>query len=395
MRKTILLLFFAGLTNFIIAQEASNDKIISAFLRHGRVLQLNSFVKGDNEFNHVIKNFTDASLRYEIQTNGCREWHSAYNYPSYGFGLYLTDFDDKGLLNTPFAAYAFLSSSYWQSKRLNLRGELALGLAANWNHFSLDNALNVAVGSPVTCYLDYGLHLYYKTDINLDFGFGLSMTHYSNGALRKPNRGINVVAPRLSVKYKGLNKAKITQAESPLAISSNSLPALKPRSFVVSAFGGIFGYYYRAYGSGIADSIFREQFLVGGLSVSALHNFNIKHSLGFGLDVGYFEMTGKSTKIKDGVIIVNDQAGFWERLNAALFLAYEYRIRRFAMTFEPSIYLYKYKIDARDPISDVPLIFQRIGIRWQFFDHCFVGLKLRAYNISVAHFLEWSVGIKL
>jgi hypothetical protein len=393
-KKTIIFLFVISVSILATSQTA-NDKVFSAFSHYGSVFQTNGFIKGENRLDYPVKRFADISLRYEIQTNGSESWHALYDYPSYGFGLYLIDFKDKGLLRTPFAAYAFLSVSYWQSKRFDIRGEFALGLATNWDYFSRDNILNTAIGSPVTCYFDYGFHLYYKTNSNFDIGFGVSSTHFSNGALRKPNRGINVIAPRLAVKYSGFNEKGSRNAGSDLAHSKDPLPSSNSFTFVISAFGGVFGHYYRAYNYGIADSIFQKQFLVCGLSPSVLYNFNIKHSLGIGLDVAYFDMAGKSLAIKDESIVMSDEVGFMEKLNAAVFLAYEYRMHNFALTIEPAIYLYKYNSQTENSIYDAPAFYQRIGVRWQFSKHCFVGLKLRAYRFSIAHFIEWNVGVKL
>jgi hypothetical protein len=125
-----------------------------------------------------------------------------------------------------------------------------------------------------------------------------------------------------------------------------------------------------------------------------IYNFNIKHGLGVGFDIAYFDMAGKSTAITEKEIILNDEIDTWQRFNAGIFLAYEYRMNHFVLKLEPCFYLYRYSSKTENLIVDVPLAYQRIGIGWQFSKHYSVGLKLRAYRFSIAHFIEWNIGIK-
>src|SRR5262245_65258131 len=41
------------------------------------------------------------------QTDGTRDWHRVYNYPSYGVGLFIGRFDQDRELGRPFATYGF------------------------------------------------------------------------------------------------------------------------------------------------------------------------------------------------------------------------------------------------------------------------------------------------
>ncbi|MDR1847154.1 MAG: acyloxyacyl hydrolase [Bacteroidales bacterium] len=393
--KQIFTLFLLSFAIMSLHSQQRNDVYISAFSHYGSVISTNSFLNGENRLNQSVKRFGDISLRCEIQTNGCRQWHSWYDYPSFGFGLYLIDFRDNGLLRTPIAAYTFLSFSYWHNKRLDLRGEFALGLAGNWDYFSENNVLNTAIGSPITCYFDYGFHLYCNITGQFKAGVGVSMTHFSNGGLRKPNKGINMIAPRFALKYNAFPQKKNDNSLSQNNVSKEQMPNVNKFNFVLTTFGGSYGHYYRAYNYGLADSIFRKSFFVCGISPSVIYNFNIKHGLGLGLDFAYFDMAGKSTEITNGEIVLRDEIKNQQRFNAALFLAYEYRIHHFTLTVEPCLYLYQYKSETENLITDVPVFYQRIGVRWQATNHFFCGLKLRAYNFSIAHFIEWNVGIRL
>ena len=73
----------------------------------GWVLPTNDYVKGENDIYQPITRIYTLSLRYERQTDGSRPWHQLYNYPSYGLGLYIADFNVKNQLGNPITLYGF------------------------------------------------------------------------------------------------------------------------------------------------------------------------------------------------------------------------------------------------------------------------------------------------
>ncbi|MDR1725266.1 MAG: acyloxyacyl hydrolase [Bacteroidales bacterium] len=391
MRKALLIVLLLVLCSFSAAL-GQNNKVFSIFTHYGKVITTNSFLKGENKLNCPINIFKDFSIRYEIQTNGSKPWHSFYDYPSFGIGIDVIDFSDKGLLKTPVAAYSFLSMSYWKNKKFDLRGEFSLGIAGNWNYFDEKNNIeNTAIGSALTCYFDYGFHLYYKVVPNIDMSLGISMTHFSNGALKKPNRGINIISPRLAVKGTLKNyKEKIN-----LSNESQYFDTINTFSFSCPVFVGIFGDYYRAYNYGINDSLYRKQFIVFGISPTIHYNFNIKHSVGLGFDAAYFDMAGKYLAVENGEIVLCYESNWKKRFNAGVFISYEWRMFNFILTVEPCLYLYKHDVKIEYSFFYVPIFYQRIGFQYLFSKNFFAGLKLRAYRFSIAHFIEWNLGIRL
>jgi hypothetical protein len=389
-RVVVLLLLCLSVFGFSLRfsfAQTLKGKSFSLFSHYGYVQPTNDFVKGINNENFKIKNMTDVSLRYEIHTDGLQDWHQLYHYPSFGFGLLYADFHDKNLLGKPFAAYSFLSMSYYRSKRFNLRGEFSLGLAWNWKHFSKDNPLNVAIGSAVTYYIAAELQFYYFLNRNLDIGLGISTTHFSNGALSKPNKGINVISPRLTLRYLPLGREELKHRTIEHSFK-------KGFDFVFMGFGGAQSYFKDLSFNDVDDTLFKTSFMAYGLTATALRTFSPKSSLGLGMDITYFESAGNTLSIEDRQVKLNDPVKPIDKVAIGLFVAYEYKIRNLSLTFEPGIYLHKYTSE-QETISDPLLLYQRIGVRYQIDKNFFVGMKLRAYNFSVAHIVEWQVGYRL
>ena len=136
------------------------DRFLDSYSIHGQsgwVLPTNDFVKGNNTQQTPISLIYAASLRYERQTDGSRPWHQLYDYPSYGLGLYIADFNVKNQLGKPIALYGFMSSYVINKPKWSLKTEISIGLAFNWQHFSTENPLNDAMGASLSCYIDAGM----------------------------------------------------------------------------------------------------------------------------------------------------------------------------------------------------------------------------------------------
>ena len=129
----------------------------------------------------------------------------------------------------------------------------------------------------------------------------------------------------------------------------------------------------------------RRSYFVFGIDRRVLRRFNLKHSLGFGLGLGYNQYVGTSYKIIDRELRFYG-INHAERFNFSAYISYEYSIHRLGIVLEPGIYLYKNKLD------ESKRLFQRIGLRYNFANGFFAGLNLRAANFSVAQYIEWTIG---
>ncbi len=376
MNKTCLwlLLLFVSLSS--ISQNKSTH-FYSMFGQYGFVMPTNDFVRGENTENKSISQVYAISFRYAIQTAGEKYWHQMYDYPSYGFGIYTADFNVKNQLGKPVALYAFISKPIFTEGKYSLTGDYALGMAFNWKHFTPSNPERVAMGGEASCYIDATLTLNRSISQNYTLGLGLSLSHFSNGAIRKPNKGLNLISSKLSLNY--LPQPMKHQKTIPLPyfdkhtddlwsvfIGSHNVLTTLPENFK-------------------DDRYNRRSYFVFGIDRRVLRRFNLKHSLGFGIGLGYNQYVGTNYKIF-GRELCFYEINHSERFNLSAYISYEYRIHRLGIVLEPGIYLYKNKQD------ESRRLFQRIGLRYNFNNGFFAGLNLRAANFSVAQYIEWTIG---
>ena len=220
------------------------DLTLMAFYQQGWVLPTNAFVKGNNVNQMPIETFRTASLQMSVQTKGEKLWQQLYNYPMFGAGINTIRFINAPYLGKPVSAYSTLSIPLLRWESFSLYSDFGLGLTFNWGSYREDK-YNIAIGTGQTLYFNEGFSLEYKSREGLVINAGTSFTHFSNGSLKVPNRGINIFAPKIGLGY--------NFAESPQEFKTRAVPEYQKHSeFCFSFFGALRNEYY--YGSDV-DSI--------------------------------------------------------------------------------------------------------------------------------------------
>ena len=120
--------------------------------------------------------------------NGREEWSAAYKYPKVGIMGQYFNYQSPNVLGHSAAAVLYMEPRLW--KRLSYR--LGTGLVYNSRPFSLENnTTNLMLGSHLALVMHGQLSFYQPVLPSLHLRFSLGITHFSNGAYKLPNAGIN------------------------------------------------------------------------------------------------------------------------------------------------------------------------------------------------------------
>ena len=168
----------------------------------GLVLQSNDFVRGENRKETPIKSFSATDLRLGWQSRGDKAWHHTHNLPYYGIGIHNIVFSKVEELGYPAALYFFFGAPFSRNTKSSFDYEFSFGLSHNWEPYdNVDNPFNLAIGSYRNAYIDAKVKYvrYLGKRMSLDAGF--RFTHFSNGAMKFPNAGINLFAPFVGLRY--------------------------------------------------------------------------------------------------------------------------------------------------------------------------------------------------
>jgi hypothetical protein len=99
---------------------------------------------------------------------------------------------------------ALLSAKFWmvRSRYIDFFIRASTGAAFAPTHFNpVSNPLNDAIGSTINSGDELRFGLDFKIDPSLQVLWGISLTHYSNGASQLPNLGVNVPAFTVGLRY--------------------------------------------------------------------------------------------------------------------------------------------------------------------------------------------------
>lgn len=389
--KHILLILITGL---LVQSAISNDSIksdtnrfrksLGLYYQLGKVVPSHGFVRGENPNNEPYDIYQAFSFKYNIHTDGRKLWQQLYAYPMWGFGLYGAFFaNDYDQLGNPFAAYMFIDLPLKRWKKWTLDYEMGFGIAFNWKRHDLrENDYYYPIGSKSTVFIDGGINATWEVSKRVDLSAGITYTHFSNGAVRLPNLGLNMIGARLEVRYLLKDRPEFIKREIPVYHKEWEWIILVAPSMRQVGFE-----YVAENGDTLAIA-----FDYGVISLSTTFNRQISHKVKFGLggDISYNTSYGAETIMVNGV---PEKAPFEtkDKILIGLYPSFELVLGRLSMIAQPGFYVYRKEIEG----SESPSTYQRIGVKYHLWKNLIVGINIRAFNFSKADFIEWNFGYRL
>lgn len=392
MRKKVLLsivLIFVFNCTLLAENKDDSTKVkkryisLKAFYQGGTVLQTNDFLQGENSTGEPINRFHALSAQCNWDTDGSKLWQQLYNYPSYGLGVYWVRFPQTDELGNPTALYLFFSGPFKRWNKWTFNYDIGFGLTYNWKPYNVEeNPFNVAIGSYNTVYIDAGLSINWMVAKRWELSLGYSFTHFSNGATAVPNFGVNLVAPRLGVKYKfyqGIPEYK-----------KQEIPKYKDAwEWYASFAGGVKQIEVDTTNTGLTDKYLDENFGIAVISTAIMRQISYKSKFGLGIDFNYDGSTNAQVDVSDGV--PNEvSVPFLDKCSIGIYGSYELVMNKISLAIHPGYYIARKDIEGQSPD-----FYQRIGLKYNFWDGMFAAIFVRASNFSKAEFIEWTLGYRL
>ena len=349
---------------------------------HMKVIATNDFLRYDNKTGQPITQGHNISTEVIIQANGKKDWHQLYNFPKFGFGMQYMWFPQSNEIGSPMAFYAFLEGPIHRWENAQLDWGFHFGAAFGWNPYHKDtNPYNVLLGSTFSLYAHLGIIYHQNITKRLGIEASLGFSHGSNGALKMPNFGINLLDPRIGVTYNlydenpNLTPHKLTPFIANNEISLTYAMGTKQ----IDASG--------------SDSLNKALFTGQSFTVYnfvLLYNRQIsrRSKIGAGLD-----FTMDPSDNADGLVVGDKNStyppSFDETAKLAIVLSYELSIGKLSLILQPSFYFYR---TTHDP---TPFFYQRVGTRYDIYKGLYLGASLRAVNFGQADWIEFSAGYKI
>lgn len=173
---------------------------------------------------------------FHFGTDGSRDWHHAFNFPTWGVSA---------------GWYDLASDLLGQSAHLNLftdlpldrgrRYSLMMGIGGGYITRPFDevsNFQNGAIGSHLNAALEMSAYRRWDLGSRLRLRAGIGIRHFSNGAMRAPNSGINVAVASVRIMHRWPGSSA---DPSPAALPERKKITLdqKPWTFYTGLSGGL------------------------------------------------------------------------------------------------------------------------------------------------------------
>jgi len=376
------------IVEIVSAEKADTLKIKESFVaagyaQYGKVLATNPYLRQANAPEDKTIEFEALSFQLLKQTNGDKLWKQNYGFPSYGIGIYSATFLDNKGFGTPIALYGVFKAPFKRWNKFSLNYEAGFGLTFNWESFNpSEKNYNISLGATESVFIDLGANLSYELSRHFDLGFGYSFTHFSNGALKSPNFGLNTFSPKISLEY------RINRFEPHLPKQSIP-PFIKNTSIDFSIFGGAKNVLYKGNDVDTIKKYKGVYYPIYGFTMVLNRQVSYKSKLGVGMCLSY-DGSYNSTVFVDNGELEPTEGFHGNKLSISVFPSYELIINKLSVVIQPGFYVLR-----KHSANKEPAAYQRLGIHYQIGSNLFTGLNLRAYNYHVSDFIEWTIGYRL
>ncbi|MCQ2230187.1 MAG: acyloxyacyl hydrolase [Bacteroidales bacterium] len=358
----------------------------------GRLAQVTDFFKGDNQHGVEMKNFNAVNIGIGWQTTGKKDWERIHDLPAFGVALYTARLDNAAEIGKPISLMGFYKGTMHRWGNHAIRYNIDLGLTFNWKPYDYEtNRDNIVIGSPVTVHIGYGVEYEYTIANRLALAIGGTLTHFSNGSIRRPNKGANLASPHIRASY--------------------YLNEYQPRS-VVKDFGRMKAHemlFSVGYGRKHVDIdswlyegidykyINKPDYNAATIKVNYMRQYSHKAKYGGGLSLCYDDYLDTGIRVDQDGTIRKTGGRLKNQINIGVFASHEYLIGNLGILTDLGGYIYQpraYKqFEESDPKKKTA-VFERLGIKYYLPMNLFAGVNVYAH-IAKADFVEWNIGYRL
>ncbi|MEB2783976.1 acyloxyacyl hydrolase [Algoriphagus persicinus] len=342
--------------------EAQSKKFIEVSYDKGPIISNNN--DWANELINKIA-YSGVDARFGWRSSKNTYYNYVNRYPSYGLG-FTSAVNYYEEIGRPMGIYAFGEFPIGKNdfdRKFKFSYYTQIGVGFNMNPYDSEtNVINGFVGTAVNAHIHFGLKATYQISNSMAVFTSVGTKHYSNGSIKKPNSGINIIPVAIGLRI-NLDQEEFNPGIKPF------FPPLEKRGFWnIAAYTGLKSY-----------EIGDKAFFRGGLGVNYLWELSYKYRAGIGLD--WFYGAGATKRYPDQSITFTDINSF------AVVGSWEWKLtEKVYMPIAIGMYLSK-----ADYNQETTRFYERIGVRYRINNKLFAGVQIKAH-LAKADFFEFTVG---
>jgi hypothetical protein len=366
-----------------IDANATSAPMLRVSIQRGVILQQDRVLLTHiDEEGHSFKNINAFSMEYGWQMLGGQEWQQVSKYPRLGIGAQYMHFMHRDEMGHPFSLYGFYDGNFFSSKNFEVTNRLSAGLSAGFRPYDpTDQLPNDIVSTRLNAFVEMGLGLAFRLNDYLYIEPAFRFTHFSNGNLKEPQKGLNLVSYAVSLRSL-LEKPVAEQVKLPLSECQHrhellAFLALSTRQLDFSDNNDL---YHETYGL---------NFLMTNLHLGYNYEISRGMKLGGGVDFVYDGTNGQQELVANGLIPSKTGVPFADKFGVSVFVGGERVIDRLSI-----VGTLGYMVLQKHYGSSSPAFEQRLGFKYHFYRNVFAGVNVRAYRFRAAEAMEFHVGVR-
>lgn len=370
--------------DFLLADTTNQDKIYPRYfaldLKFQRGRHVTTGVPVLEET--VEKNpYSVFEFRFGIKGYGQKSWQQIFRYPTYGIGIYQAFFiPQNNQLGNPGALYLFFNQPLLGNEKIYFGYDLAFGFSYNFlNYDPVHNPEQLAIGTAHNIIFQIEAESGSRIFERLDGVVGIGFTHFSNGRIRTPQRGVNLYHLSGKLRYHvgalyrkgGMRDGWPRVRPEPIR---HVLPKFSPRwEFYTCASGAV------ATPEGEHLWVDRSlHYFVVSLDFSAAYHYSYFGKIGLGVDLFYDETLNEWRGTPGSSL------PFTEELWWGTHILHEFMIQRFRIVTHFGLTLSQRDLKGK--------WYSRIGLRYNFAKNFYFRGVLKTPEGFKADFIEWGLG---
>lgn len=323
-----------------------------------------------------------AELRIGMRGYGSKRWHQIYRYPAYGIGLYQARFNPQNnQLGNPTSVFIFFNPSLLGREKITFGIDFEAGLSFNFlNYDPVHNPDQLAVGSALNIHFQLEAETSFRILESLDGAAGIGFTHFSNGRIRTPQRGINLYHAFGRLRY-----------YLPAWQSKNGNPddwSHKRPDYIrheMPKFKGRWEYYAVLSGGMATPEVLWAdrsiKYFVGSLSLDVARHYYYFGKAGIGIDLFH------DRSMREPYRFTNSSPTFVDMSFWGFHVSHELMVNRFTLVTQVGVTLSEREIEGK--------WYGRFGLRIDITEHLFFRGTLKVPEGLKADFIEWGIGVNL
>lgn len=360
-RRPTLIVILSLTLPLLVSAQVGGPFLLGVSSQHAAIIEHSPKMK------HLVGSYPQGvEVNLQYQTTGSQPWHQEYQYPRIGVSVIWFDYGNP-IIGQSLAVSPYINKSFFRSSQREFNFRLGTGLAFFSNKYSVTaNPDNNIISSSVNAVMQARLEFSQKITEHFALLTAAGLNHYSNGAIRKPNLGVNL--PTLSFGLTYNSQPRFTPVPT------------EPLSFRRAAFLDL----STSLGFKRLSPEQEQRYWVNSVTLTAGYRTNRKSNLVLGVE-GFYDRSLFQVLKGDRSLLPDEPMPDVKRVG--MFGGHELVMGKFSFLTQLGLYVYR-------PYRHNTFYYERLGLKYFLSKNLFAEADLKVHG-GAADVIECRFGLRL